>query len=51
MYNNNFVSMYIIIIIIFSLVAPKGGCPSPRAYGAYPPPTSPVCMNHLSHSH
>ena len=39
MYNNVcfFFSMYtILFFFLCHLVAPKGGCPSPRACGAYP---------------
>ena len=45
MYSNNIFFFYVYYYYYFlflSLVAPKGGCPSPRACGAYPP-TGPEC--------
>ena len=37
MYNNFFFLFYVYhTFFFFHLVAPKGGCPSPRACGAYP---------------
>ena len=41
---NFFFSFLCILLIVFSLVALKGGCPSPRACGAYPP-TSPAYIS------
>jgi hypothetical protein len=38
MYTINLFYFILLFILFFHLVAPKGGCPSPRAYGAYPQP-------------